>query len=146
MYVLGTSGRTLVSASLRPTFVDAKGILAPPARTAGWYANSGWAKPGYAGASILVGHVTFGGAPDTFYRLPRAVPGDTVVVRYSSGQQSVFRVTRSAAESKAAVPKDTSIWAAESPTPLLRLITCDPTTPVTGGHFQGNWVVWASPA
>lgn len=146
VYVIRAGGTTIVDAPLTPTYVDARGILAPPPRIAGWYANSGWAMPGYAGASILVGHITYSGAPDTFYRLPRTAPGDTIVVRYSSGQQTVFTVTRSAAESKAAVPKDGTIWDASSKTPLLRLITCDPTTPVKNGHFEGNWVVWAKPA
>lgn len=146
VYVITGGGTTIVDASLTPTYVDSHGILAPAPKIAGWYANAGWAKPGYVGAAILVGHITFNGVPDTFYQLPRAAPGDSIVVRYTSGQQTVFTVTRSAAESKKAVPEDTSIWAASSPSPLLRLITCDPTTPVRNGHFQGNWVVWARPA
>ena len=146
VYVIRAGGATIVDAPLTPTYVDAHGILAPPPRIAGWYANTGWAMPGYAGAAILVGHITYAGAPDTFFRLPRTAPGDSIVVRYSSGQQTVFTVTRSAAESKAAVPKDGTIWDASSKTPLLRLITCDPTTPVKNGHFEGNWVVWARPA
>ena len=55
-----------------------------------------------------------------------------------------FVVTRSAAVPKKATPKDDTIWDAGNPRPLLRLITCDPTTPVKGGHYVGNWVVWAS--
>ena len=46
---------------------------------------------------------------------------------------------------KKETPKDDSIWDAGNPRPLLRLITCDPTTPVKGGHYVGNWVVWAVP-
>lgn len=145
VYVLA-GGVTLVNAPLDPTYLDAHSVLAPPAGQAGWYAERGWALPGKRGASILVGHVTFNGVPDTFYRLPSARPSDRIIVRYTSGDQVAFRVTRSAGKSKAAVPKDGTIWDATSPTPVLRLITCDPRTPVKGGHFEGNWVVWAVPA
>ena len=54
-------------------------------------------------------------------------------------------MTRSAAVPKKQTPKDDTIWDAGNPRPLLRLITCDPTTPVKGGHYVGNWVVWAVP-
>ena len=32
---------------------------------------------------------------------------------------------------------------ASNPNPVLRLITCDPETPINQGHYEGNWVVWA---
>ena len=47
------------------------------------------------------------------------------------------------AASKKGVPQDDSIWDHDNPEPRLRLITCDPTTPLEGGHYEGNWVVWA---
>ncbi|MGL4177629.1 MAG: class F sortase, partial [Dermatophilaceae bacterium] len=107
----------------------------------------GWPKPGYDGASVLAGHVnTRRNGPDTFARLPQARPGATVTVVYDSGEAVRFVVTRSKAVSKRAVPQDDSIWDADAPRPLLRLITCDPTTPVKGGHYIGNWVLWAAPA
>jgi len=61
------------------------------------------------------------------------------------GDEVDFVVKRSKAVPKTQVPRDDSIWDAGNPRPLLRLITCDPTTPVEGGHYVGNWVVWASP-
>ena len=63
---------------------------------------------------------------------------------YSSGDEVEFVVTRSKAVPKKQTPKDDSIWDATNRRPLLRLITCDPTTPVKGGHYVGNWVLWAS--
>lgn len=146
VYVFDSGGRTIVNASLIPTYLDSQNVLAPPGGTAGWYAERGWALPGKRGASILVGHVTWGGAPDTFYNLLKVVPGNKILVTYTSGDRVAFTASQSRAVSKAAVPKDGTIWAAGSTTPVLRLITCDPKTPINGGHFEGNWVVWANPS
>lgn len=141
--VVSRSGTSLVDASLEPAHLDAAQVLAPDPGSAGWYAEAGWPRPGFPGSSVLVGHVSWNGTPDVFWELPRARPGDHVVVRYSSGDRVRFTVTRSAGLSKEAVPHDRSIWQADAREPELRLITCDPATPVVGGHFEGNWVVWA---
>lgn len=144
--VVNTSGRTLVDAKLVPSVLD-DGVLAPPFGVVGWYAEKGWAKPGWPGASILAGHVNRRSprlVGDTFARLPAVRPGDRITVVYSSGESVTFRATKSRALSKKAVPKDDSIWDAANPKPVLRLITCDPETPVQGGHYKGNWVVWAT--
>lgn len=139
-------GVRLVDAKLIPAGLDDDGILAPPAGVAGWYDEKGWPKPGFPGAAILAGHInTRATGPDTFARLPEVRPGARVTVRYSSGDEVEFIATRSKAVPKKLTPKDDSIWDAGNPRPLLRLITCDPTTPVRGGHYVGNWVVWASP-
>lgn len=138
------NGRTLVDTALRATLLDDQQVLAPLAGAAGWYAEPGWPEPGYAGTSVIVGHVSWNRVPDVFWNLPRTRPCDEVIVTYSSGRRFEFTVTRSSAESKDAVPHDTSIWDADNPEPLLRLITCDPTTPVEHQHYLGNWVVWAT--
>ncbi|MFC7489977.1 MULTISPECIES: class F sortase [unclassified Knoellia] len=145
--VVSTSGETLVDADLVPSRLDDEGVLAPPFGVAGWYAEQGWAKPGWPGASILAGHINRRSPKlelDTFGHLTRVRSGDRITVVYTSGQSVTFKATRSKALSKKAVPQDDSIWDAGNPEPLLRLITCDPTTPVQGGHYKGNWVVWAS--
>ncbi|WP_404382114.1 class F sortase [Knoellia locipacati] len=147
MVVVSTSGRVLVDAELVPDRLDADGVLAPPFGVAGWYAEKGWPKPGWPGASILAGHINRRSPSvqlDTFGRLTEVRAGDRITVVYSSGQSVTFVATRSKALSKRAVPRDDSIWDAANPEPVLRLITCDPTTPVKGGHYEGNWVVWAS--
>ena len=144
--VTSRDGVRLVDAGLIGAGLDDRGILAPPAGVAGWYDEKGWPKPGFPGAAILAGHInTRATGPDTFARLPEVRPGARVTVRYSSGDEVEFVVTRSKAVPKKQTPKDDSIWDAENPRPLLRLITCDPTTPVRGGHYVGNWVVWAAP-
>ncbi|XVX20948.1 class F sortase [Actinomycetota bacterium] len=139
-------GQRLVDADLTPAHLDEEAVLAPPFGLAGWYAEEGWAKPGWPGAAILVGHINHGSKADVFWNLPRAKAGDAVTVTFSSGQTTRFVVTRSQAVAKTEVPKSKDIWAADSKTPLLRLITCDPTTPLEAGHYEGNWVVWAKPA
>lgn len=138
-----SSGRDLVDASLGPTKLDAQKVLAPPFGTAGWYAEPGWPKPGHQGASILVGHINHGGNPDVFWNLPSVKLGDIVTVTYGSGSTVKFKITRSEPASKKGVPQDDSIWDWDNPKPVLRLITCDPGTPLSGGHYEGNWVVWA---
>jgi hypothetical protein len=146
--VLVTTPRAdpLVDATIVPTRLDSSGILAPPPGVVGWYDEPGWPKPGFPGASILAGHInTRRYGPDTFARLPEVRRGALIKVRYSSGDEVEFVVTRSAAVSKVQTPQDDTIWDAGNPRPLLRLITCDPATPVEDGHFVGNWVVWAAP-
>jgi hypothetical protein len=144
--VTSASGTRLVDARLVPTGLDPRGVLAPPAGVAGWYDEPGWPEPGWPGAAILAGHInTRRNGPDTFARLPEVGRGAVVTVGYSSGDEVDFVVTRSKAVPKTQTPRDDTIWDAANPRPLLRLITCDPTTPIRGGHYQGNWVVWASP-
>lgn len=138
-----SGGRSIVDASLQATKLDSEKVLAPPFGTAGWYAEPGWPKPGYKGASVLVGHINHGSNPDVFWNLPQVKIGDIVTVSYGSGSTVKFKITRSEAASKKGVPQDDSIWDWDNPKPVLRLITCDPETPLNAGHYEGNWVVWA---
>jgi hypothetical protein len=144
--VVSAHGVEQVDTSLRPAYLDKQDYLIPAPGAAGWYAEAGWPKPGYPGTSILVGHISWSHQPDVFWNLPRVRIGDTVVVTYTSGQKVRFTVTRSSPERKTSVPHDTSIWDAGNPRPLLRLITCDPSTTFVNHHYLGNWVVWAVPA
>jgi hypothetical protein len=144
--VLSTRGVEQVDTSLRPAYLDKEDFLVPAPGSAGWYAEAGWPKPGYPGTSILVGHISWSHQPDVFWNLPRVRFGDSVTVTYTSGQKVRFTVTRSSPERKTSVPHDTSIWDADNPRPLLRLITCDPSTTFVNHHYLGNWVVWAVPA
>lgn len=138
-----SGGRSVVDASLQATTLDSQKVLAPDFGMAGWYAEPGWPKPGHPGASVLVGHINHGSNPDVFWNLPRVHVGDVVTVTYGSGRTVKFKITRSEAASKSGVPKDDSIWDWDNPDPVLRLITCDPQTPLNAGHYEGNWVVWA---
>lgn len=142
--VVDRDGRSIVDAPVRPHGLDDRGVLSPPSGIVGWYDEAGWPKPGYAGAAILAGHVgTPANGPDVFRDLPATRPGDLVTVGYDSGEVVRFRVVRSDGMPKERTPVDDSIWDAGNPEPLLRLITCDPRTPLRSGHYEGNWVVWA---
>ncbi|NYF98805.1 sortase domain-containing protein [Janibacter cremeus] len=138
-----SGGRSIVDATLQATKLDSENVLAPPFGTAGWYAEPGWPKPGFQGASILVGHINHGSNPDVFWNLPQVDIGDVVTVTYSSGEQTEFTITKSEPATKDGVPQDDSIWDYDNPDPVLRLITCDPQTSFSNGHYDGNWVVWA---
>lgn len=138
-----SGGRSIVDANLQATTLDSEKVLAPPFGTAGWYAEPGWPKPGHQGASILVGHINHGSNPDVFWNLPKVKVGDIVTVTYGSGNTVKFKITKSEAATKKGVPQDDSIWDHDNPEPVLRLITCDPETPLNEGHYEGNWVVWA---
>lgn len=140
---VSSGGRSIVDASLEATKLDSEKVLAPPFGTAGWYAEPGWPKPGHDGASILVGHINHGSKPDVFWNLPQVKVGDVVTVTYGSGKEVQFKINKSEAATKSGVPQDDSIWDYDNPDPVLRLITCDPGTPLSGGHYEGNWVVWA---
>jgi len=141
--VTGTDGTEFVDAPLIPQGLDAEGVFAPPPGVVGWYSEKGWPKPGHPGASILAGHINSPqNGDDTFARLPEVTPGATISVTYDSGDTVEFEVTRSQAVPKARTPQDDSIWDAANPRPLIRLITCDPATPIEGGHYVGNWVLW----
>lgn len=138
-----SDGRSIVDTSLEATTLDSDKVLAPAFGTAGWYAEPGWPKPGHKGASILVGHINHGSDPDVFWNLPKVKIGDIVTVTYGSGEEVQFKITKSEAADKKGVPQDDSIWDHDNPEPVLRLITCDPETPLNEGHYEGNWVVWA---
>ncbi|QIM22831.1 sortase [Phycicoccus sp. HDW14] len=139
-----SDGETIVDAPVRPVGLDDRGILSPPGGVVGWYDEPGWPRPGYPGAAILAGHVgTPAHGADVFRELPEARRGDRVTVRYDSGDVVHFVVRRSAGMPKEQTPRDDSIWDSGNPRPLLRLITCDPRTPLAKGHYEGNWVLWA---
>jgi hypothetical protein len=145
--VTTAGGRVLVDAAVRPQGLDPDGVLAPPSGVVGWYDEPGWPLPGEPGAAILAGHVgTPSTGADAFTDLPEARAGDHVTVSYPSGRSVRFVVVRSAGVPKDQTPRDDTIWDNANPRPLLRLITCDPTTPLRSGHYAGNWVLWAEPA
>lgn len=155
--VTAADGTVLVDTSLVPTYLQPNLELVPVFGTAGWYAEADWSrsKPGFPGPSILVGHISnLTGAPDVFGRLPEVRPGDVVLVRYDSGDEVSFLVSRSEPVNKddaVDVPDENGvsgtqiakdIWMPEGDQPVLRIVTCDPSTDFVGSHYLGNWVVF----
>lgn len=136
-------GRTVLAADIGgPIGLSTGGIIEPRDDTVRWYQNGSWPKPGYPGPALLVGHITYLGNKGVFWKLSQTRPGDTVTVRYSSGDTAAFKVT--------ALPQHIDknhlpvkrIWNA-TVRPELRLITCDPDTPFANGHYAGNVIVYA---
>ena len=124
-------------------------VLEPPDDSVGWYHEQGaWPKPGFPGPSVLVAHISHMGAHGPFFSLASvkgqqtgAQQGDLIAVTYSSGDKVVFRVTEVDHPEKVELPGD-KIWN-KTQKPVLRLITCDPTTPFVDGHYLGNVLVYA---
>jgi sortase (surface protein transpeptidase) len=109
------------------------------ATDAGWW--SGGSAPGRRGATVIVGHVNWGGNEGVFGRLHEVVPGQVVLVAHRNGVTDRYRVTSTAIYPKTRFP--TGLVYGPLPYPGLRLITCtgrfDPST----GHYDDNLIVFA---
>jgi LPXTG-site transpeptidase (sortase) family protein len=118
------------------------GELTPPVEwmAAGWYQDG--TLPGEIGPAVIAGHVDSVTAPAVFARLGELVPGDEIRVTLSSGDVEVFRM-----DSGTTAPKDefpTDLVYGPTPTPQLRLITCDGVFDGSTGHYLDNLIVFAS--
>jgi len=130
-----------VDSGLEDLGLGAQGELDPPKAwlSAGWYQDG--VVPGAVGPAVIAGHVDSGTAPAVFVDLAKLVPGDEVSVTLSTGSVETFRVTGSERTPKATFP--TSDVYGASPTPSLRLITCDGTFDRSTGHYVDNLIVFA---
>ena len=107
--------------------------------SAGWFTDG--PVPGGVGPAIIAGHVDSTTGPAVFARLDELAVGDEVLVTLSTGDVSTFRVSGEQRSAKAAFP--TSDVYGPSPTPSLRLITCDGTFDRSTGHYEDNLIVYA---
>jgi sortase (surface protein transpeptidase) len=130
-----------VDSGLEDLGLGAQGELDPPKawQSAGWYQDG--VVPGAVGPAVIAGHVDSGSGPAVFVDLAKLVPGDEVQVTLSTGSVETFRVTGSERTPKATFP--TSDVYGASPTPGLRLITCDGTFDRSTGHYVDNLIVFA---
>lgn len=118
------------------------GELTPPVEwlSAGWYRDG--TVPGDIGPAVIAGHVDSVTKPAVFARLGELQPGDEIRVTLSTGDVETFRV-----DSQTAAPKDafpTDLVYGPTPTPQLRLITCDGVFNGSTGHYLDNLIVFAS--
>jgi|GEM_PF-3155081 len=102
--------------------------------------------PGYPGVSVIAGHASTKGG--VFHNLPSLEPGDSVTVRYSSGDEIHFVVTRQEPDLKTALTDTTTPLGAEiwdenrlEECRVTWLITCDLNTDLVNGHRLGNVAV-----
>ncbi|WP_217635664.1 class F sortase [Curtobacterium sp. MMLR14_010] len=130
-----------VDASLEDLHRGAAGELDPPK---GWD-NAGWFSdgivPGQVGPSVIAGHVDSPTSAAVFFRLDELVAGDEVHVAMTDGTSRTFTVDTTERASKSAFP--TSDVYGTTPTPTLRLITCDGTFDTATGHYTDNLIVFA---
>lgn len=119
--------------------VVAGGELTVPARRgeAGVYWPSGEEGTGVA---VVVGHVTWRGAPGTFHHLGRVRPGDVLSTR-TGGTRQDWRVVSATLHPRGRLPTKVFSPGGE---PALALVTC--AGPVEGGEYTRNLLVWAEPA
>ena len=130
-----------VDTGLEDLGLGAQGELDAPVDwdSAGWFTDG--PVPGGVGPAIVAGHVDSTTGPAVFARLDELEVGDEVQVTLSTGGVSTFRVSGEQRSAKAAFP--TSDVYGPSPTPSLRLITCDGTFDRSTGHYEDNLIVYA---
>jgi sortase (surface protein transpeptidase) len=130
-----------VDSGLEDLGLGAAGELDPPRawESAGWYRDG--TVPGAVGPAVIAGHVDSGSGPAVFVDLAELAPGDEVEVTLSTGAVETFRVTGSERTPKTTFP--TSDVYGATPTPSLRLITCDGTFDRSTGHYVDNLIVFA---
>jgi len=141
--VIRKDGSKLLDAPISGKAVyDAKtGVLIPQGfGAASWFAD-GWPMPGQPGPAVVVGHIDNKTGPDVFWNLQDVVVGDKVQIEYSTGFTVTFLVTSVERFDKDNLPKD-KIWTYTT-RPVLRLITCNPATHFSHGHYAGNIAVYA---
>ncbi|WIB71710.1 class F sortase [Curtobacterium sp. MCBD17_026] len=130
-----------VRSSLEDLHRGAAGELDPPVDwdSAGWFSDG--IVPGEVGPAVIAGHVDSPTSAAVFFRLDELVAGDEVHVRMSDGSTRTFIVDRAERAAKSAFP--TSDVYGPTPTPQLRLITCDGTFDTATGHYTDNLIVFA---
>jgi sortase (surface protein transpeptidase) len=130
-----------VRSSLEDLHRGAAGELDPPVDwdSAGWFSDG--IVPGEVGPAVIAGHVDSPTSAAVFFRLDELVAGDEIHVRMSDGTTRTFTVDRSERAAKSAFP--TSDVYGPTPTPQLRLITCDGTFDTATGHYTDNLIVFA---
>jgi hypothetical protein len=148
--VVNPDGKLIIDADMFGEGLDPLGNLNPGydgthEGQAAWF-NEGSRvthPPGFPGSAIIAGHATTHGG--VFNALSAVTTGAIIVVRYSSGDEVKFIVTKVVLDLKTDVtnidtPLGREIWG-ESSTTVAWLIACDLTTQLVNGHRLGNVVV-----
>ncbi|PZE71635.1 class F sortase [Curtobacterium sp. MCBD17_019] len=130
-----------VDASLEHLHKDASGALQPPTQwmDAGWFSDG--VVPGHTGPAVIAGHVDSITSAAVFFKLDELAPGDDIAVGMSDGTTIHFTVTGTERAPKTAFP--TNDVYGPTPTPELRLITCDGAFDRATGHYVDNLIVFA---
>jgi hypothetical protein len=127
---------------IRPVGLDEDGNVEIPDRPeVGWYEFGG--VPGGAGATVLVGHVTWGEAIGPFYSIRHLEPGARIEVDIGHRHVRVYEVVERTMYAKRQLPAD-RVWRSTGAEALV-LITCGGGFDERTRHFDSNVVVYAVP-
>jgi len=107
---------------------------------AGWYTLG--PAPGALGPAVLIGHVTWNGAPAVFFRLGALRRGDLVRVVRTNSRDAVFEVVRVARFDKTRFPTEAVFGGIDHAG--LRLITCGGAYDASHHRYLDNVVVFAN--
>lgn len=101
-------------------------------------------RPGEVGSAVLAAHVDLAGqGPGVFFDLRDVEPGDVVVVSFSDGSSTPFRVEARTVYKKDELPVDV-IFSRQGP-PVLTLVTCGGGFSESSRSYDSNVVVYAVP-
>jgi sortase (surface protein transpeptidase) len=125
--------------------LDRQGAIDPPpfdrAGVVGWYAAG--ARPGAAGAALMVGHVDTETRPAVFYRLRALRPGETVRVIRDDGKVAEFTVDDVQVQDRDRFDARQAYGQHRPGRAELRLITCGGTYDRADRSYTANVIVSA---
>ncbi|WP_405671994.1 class F sortase [Streptomyces sp. NBC_01530] len=125
--------------------LDRQGAIDPPpydqAGVVGWYAAG--ARPGAAGAALMVGHVDTETRPAVFYRLSTIRPGENVRVVRDDGKVAEFTVDDVRVQERDRFDARQAYGQHRPGRSELRLITCGGTFDRVSHSYTANVIVSA---
>ncbi|MER7465428.1 class F sortase [Streptomyces sp. NPDC097981] len=125
--------------------LDARGAIEPPpfelSGTVGWW--GGGAKPGEAGAALMVGHVDTVSKPAVFFGLSSAQPGGKVRVLRTDGSVAEFTIDDVRVYERARFDAHRAYGPRIAGRAELRLVTCGGTYDKAAKEYTANVVVSA---
>ncbi|MFF4185884.1 class F sortase [Streptomyces sp. NPDC001691] len=134
-----------IAAPVVPRGLDAEGAVDPPPYnrpgTVGWF--DGGARPGEAGAALLVGHVDTESKPAVFYGLSAARAGQQVKVTAADGTVAEFTIDDVRVFPRSHFDAATVYGPRQRGRAELRLITCGGTYDRRTKAYTANVVVSA---
>jgi LPXTG-site transpeptidase (sortase) family protein len=123
--------------------MSANGQLGTPSNIydTGWYTSS--SKPGTAGATLIVGHMTGQRSLGVFTNLNKLVTGDVLTVERGDGAVFNYRVVRMTVFPLASVDMSSALVPVTPGKPGLNLITCAGTYLSAQQTYSDRLIVYA---
>lgn len=108
----------------------------------GWY--TGGSKPGYAGATVLNGHVHGPSKPGVFANLKKLEQGDMIEIERGDGEVFLYQVVRMQQYNRDAVDMAALLTPVEAGKQGVNLITCAGSFSRSDGSYQDRLIIFAS--